>query len=230
MKPERRFIDSHLHFWDQRRSDLRYPWLQAGVAHPILGDIDAIKSPLYDAFAFRAECRFAGVDKVVHVEADVRAAGPDVEPAWARSTASEASLPTALVVHLDLGDPVTAGRVGGLSTQKDVRGVRDFGVVEYLRDPAGAPGFEASLRAMEEAGLVLDLDCSWEHMAAARKLAEEHEGLKIVLEHIGYPRRRDDTYFASWSPAIRDLARAPNVQCKLSGLGMTDTPIGRPGH
>ena len=125
-------------------------------------------------------------------------------------------------MHLDLGDPATPGRLRGLSAQRDVRGVRDFGVVDHLAGPAGAAALDASLGAMEEVGLLLDLDCSWEHMAAARKLAQDHERLTIVLEHIGYPRRRDDTYFASWSPAIRDLAQAPNVYCKLSGLGMTD--------
>ncbi len=28
-----RLIDTHVHFWDLRRSEFRYPWLEAGVAH-----------------------------------------------------------------------------------------------------------------------------------------------------------------------------------------------------
>jgi predicted TIM-barrel fold metal-dependent hydrolase len=187
-----------------------------------LGDIDAIKSPLYDAPAFLAECRFAGVDKVVHVESDARAQSPSVEPNWVRSMVARASLPTALVVHLDLGDALTAASWEALAGPADVRGVRDFGVVGYLQDPERAPGFEANMVAMQRAGLLLDLDCSWEHMALARRFAEDHERLVVVLEHVGYPRRRDDVYFANWSAAIHDLARSENVYCKLSGLGMTD--------
>lgn len=217
--------DTHLHFWDQRRDDLRYPWLQPGVAHPILGDIDAIKSPLFDPAAFVAETRFAGVDKVVHVEADARPATVTSEPDWVESAAASAGLATAIVVHLDLGAPSAAEQVRSLGQRSGIRGVRDFGLAAYLRgtsDPATAGTFRANLRAMAEAGLLLDLDCAWEDMAAARNLAQELPQLTIVLEHIGYPRRRDDEYFASWSPAIRDLAVASNVHCKLSGLGMTD--------
>lgn len=218
-------IDTHLHFWDQRRDDLRYPWLQPGVAHPILGDIDAIKSPLFDPAAFLAETRFAGVDKVVHVEADARPANVMSEPDWVQSAAATAGLETAIVVHLDLGTSSAAEHLRSLGQRTSVRGVRDFGLAAYLSgtsDPDTAPLFEANLRAMAEAGLLLDLDCVFQDMAAARRLAQEHPRLTIVLEHIGYPRRRDDEYFAHWSGAIGDLALAPNVHCKLSGLGMTD--------
>lgn len=220
-----RLIDTHLHFWDQRRDDLRYPWLQPGVAHPILGDIDAIKSPLFDPAAFLAETRFACVDKVVHVEADARPANVMSEPDWVDSVATRAGLETAIVVHLDLGAPSAGEHVRSLGRRSSIRGVRDFGLAAYLRrtsDQATGRAFEANLQAMAEAGLLLDLDCAWEDMAAARSLAQEHPRLTIVLEHIGYPRRRDDEYFARWSLAIRDLALARNVHCKLSGLGMTD--------
>jgi predicted TIM-barrel fold metal-dependent hydrolase len=217
-----RLIDTHVHFWDQRRADLRYPWLEAGVAHPVLGDIDIMKSPLYDVAAFHAESRFAGVEKVVHVEAAARAADPMAEPDWVRSLAPNAELPIAIVAHLDLSAPSGANDVKRLADRTEVQGIRDFGVVRYLEDPGQAPHFEANLKEMEEAGLLLDLDCAWEHMGRAKALADAHPGLQIVLEHIGYPRSRDDAYFANWSPAMRDLATAGNVHCKLSGLGMTD--------
>jgi predicted TIM-barrel fold metal-dependent hydrolase len=217
-----RLVDTHVHFWDLRRSDLRYPWLEAGVPHPVLGDIDNIKSPLYDIAAFHAESRFAGVEKVVHVEAAARTANPTVEPDWVRSIAVNAELPVAIVVHLDLSAPSAAEEVKRLAERPDIRGVRDFGVVHYLEDPAQVPDFEANLKAMEDMGLLLDLDCAWEHMARAKVLAEAHPRLQIVLEHIGYPISRDDAYFADWSAAIRQLGAARNVYCKLSGLGMTD--------
>jgi predicted TIM-barrel fold metal-dependent hydrolase len=217
-----RLIDTHLHFWDLRRDDLRYPWLQPGVPHPILGDIDAVKAPLYDPEAFIAETRFAGVERAVHVEADAEAATPHAEPAWVRSVARQAGLATAIVADLDLAAASGPEDVRSFFAHGDVRGVRDFGVVDYLQDPAGAAGFHASLDAMEAGGLLLDLDCAFEHMGRARALAEAHPGLTIVLEHIGYPRSHDDAYFKDWSPAVRRLAGAPNVHCKLSGLGMLD--------
>ena len=34
------------------------------------------------------------------------------------------------------------------------------------------------------------------------------------------PKKRTVEYFHKWREAISDLARAPNVACKISGLGI----------
>jgi predicted TIM-barrel fold metal-dependent hydrolase len=217
-----RLIDSHLHFWDQSREDLSYPWLRPGVPHPIIGNIEPIKSPVYDVDAYIAEARFAGVEKAVHVEAAAEADSPTIETDWVRSLENPGILPIAIVAHVDLGAEFAPSEILQLVERPGVRGVRDFGVVNYLEDPKAAPNFEPNLKAMEDAGLLLDLDCSWEYMALAKDMADAHPQLRIVLEHIGYPRRRDNAYFQEWEPAVRHLAQAQNVHCKLSGLGMTD--------
>jgi predicted TIM-barrel fold metal-dependent hydrolase len=211
-----------VHFWDLSREGLPYGWLQPGTGHPVIGNIESIKAPLFDGYAFHAESRFTGVERIVHVEAAAGAAHPDVESAFVREAAAAAGLPCALVVSLDLSSPVAVQTLAALGQQADVRGVRDFGVVEYLDRADGAPEFHAALEAMGRADLLLDLDCDYQHMAKAREMAERHPELNVVLEHIGFPRARDDAYFSSWSSAIRHLAGAPNVSCKLSGLGMTD--------
>ena len=80
-------------------------------------------------------------------------------------------------------------------------------------------------RLLAERNLMLDLDCAWQDMGKARDLARRHEDVVIVLEHIGYPRDTNDPeYFAHWQEGIATLALAPNVRCKISGLGMN-----RPG-
>lgn len=215
-------IDSHVHFWDLRRDELSYPWLEPGSLHPILGEIDQIKSPLYDADAFRAESRHAGVTKVVHVEADARSKDPRAETDWLEGIARAQGFPNAIVAHVDLSASDVAERLQAQQACELVRGIRDFGVASCLADLEGHPGFERGVQALEGSGLLLDLDCSWAEMPAARRLAERHPALRVVLEHFGYPRRRDDEYFRSWQGALRDLAVAANVSCKLSGLGMTD--------
>jgi predicted TIM-barrel fold metal-dependent hydrolase len=53
-------------------------------------------------------------------------------------------------------------------------------------------------------------------------MADRHPELPIVLEHIGFPRERDDEYFESWLRGIEVLAKAPNITCKISGVAMTD--------
>ena len=68
------FVDTHVHFYDLRRKDLVYEWLQPEFVHPILGDINSIKTLVFSADAFLAESRFANVIKTVHVQAAIGAA------------------------------------------------------------------------------------------------------------------------------------------------------------
>lgn len=220
--PAMEMIDTHVHFWDLRRGEVSYPWLAPGTRHPVLGEIDQIKSPLYDAESFIAESRHAHVTKVVHVEADARSSKPRAETDWVEDMARVSGFPTAIVAHVNLAAPDASDRLAAERNCKLVRGIRDFGMTPYLVDPASRPRFEDGVRALEASGLLLDLDCAWPEMAAARKFAARHPSLTIVLEHFGYPRRRDTEYFSSWRTGIHELALAPNVSCKLSGLGMTD--------
>lgn len=215
-------IDSHVHFWDLRRSEVSYPWLAPGEPHPVLGEIDQIKSPLYDARAFIAESRFANVTKVVHVEADARSSNPRAETDWLEAMARSQGLPHAIVAHVDLAASDAEARLAAERRCELVRGIRDFGTTPYLLDPASRPGFEKGLDALEASGLLFDLDCAWQEMPAAREFARRRPSLLIVLEHFGYPRRRDAEYFGQWKQGIKALAAAGNVSCKLSGLGMTN--------
>lgn len=215
-------IDTHVHFWDLRGSEISYPWLLPGEPHPVLGEIDQIKSPLYDARAFIAESRHSGVTKVVHVEADARSRNARAETEWLEEMARSQGFPNAIVAHVDLAAPDAAERLASERSCTLVRGVRDFGTTRYLQDHSSVPGFETGVAALESLGLVFDLDCAWQEMGAGRDFARRHPGLTVVLEHIGYPRRRDAEYFENWSEGIKTLAEAENVSCKLSGLGMTD--------
>ncbi|BCB76779.1 hypothetical protein Pflav_031890 [Phytohabitans flavus] len=74
---------------------------------------------------------------------------------------------------------------------------------------------------------MFDLDCEYPNMAAAGALAARHPDLRIVLQHIGFPRRRDADYFAAWRTALTELGKHPNVFCKISGLAMTDPLFSR---
>jgi hypothetical protein len=40
-------IDTHVHLWDLKHPELKWVWLEKDAIHPILGNIDAIKSVAY---------------------------------------------------------------------------------------------------------------------------------------------------------------------------------------
>lgn len=212
-------VDTHVHFYDLRRKDLVYSWLQPDFVHPQLGNINGIKTLVYDSAAFLAESRFANISHVVHVQAALGAPDPVAETEWLETLYRRDGCPNAIVAHANLSDP-SVGDVleRHLSASPRVRGIRDFGEGDYLISPEWQRGYAL----LERFNLICDLDCTWENMDKAREVAKRHPNIPMVLEHAGYPRSRSDQYFADWRRGLRLLAEIENTWCKISGLGMYD--------
>lgn len=213
------FVDTHVHFYDLRRKDLVYEWLQPEFVHPLLGDINAIKTLVFAADAYLAETRFANVSKAVHVQAAIGAEDPVWETVWLEEMAERTGCPNGIVACADLADP----RVGEVlerhvAASSRVSGIRDFAQGDYLVSPEWQRGYAL----LEQFELLCDLDCTWEHMSKARDVAKMHPKITMVLEHSGYPRSRSDEYFRDWCTGLVALAEAENTWCKISGLGMFD--------
>lgn len=217
-------VDTHVHFWDMRNPDpgLAWVWLDKDADHPIIGNIDAIKMLAYDINGVWAEARFADVSAFVHVQAAIGSDDPVKETVWLTRMREDAPVPFTIVGDAALGSDDAMRQLDGHGESPYFVGIRDFNSESMLESGVVTPQFEASLDVMAERGLVLDLDCGWPNMTAARDLALRHPDLTVVLQHIGFPRSRDDEYFANWAAGMRTLAEAPNVTCKVSGLAMTD--------
>ena len=54
-------------------------------------------------------------------------------------------------------------------------------------------------------------------MPALDRFVDQHPGQRFVVDHVAKPRIRDGA-IEPWATLMRDLARRPNVWCKLSGL------------
>jgi len=217
-------IDTHVHFFDMvtPNLELKWVWLEKDWAHPILGDIDAMKSDKYTIESLFAEARFADVSGFVHVQAAIGSEDPVEETRWLTRMREGAPAPFTIVAHADLGTEHAMAQLDGHGESPYFVGVRDFASEPMLASGEINPVYEKSLKAVAERSLVFDLDCEWMNMPAAAALARRHPDLNIVLEHIGFPRSRDDEYFENWKRSLVELASAPNVTCKISGLGMTD--------
>lgn len=213
------FVDTHVHFWDLAHPDLEYSWLAPDAIHPILGNIDAIKLPVFDGRSFAGEVEGVNVAKAVHVQAAIGSRDPVDETRWLQQQAELNGFPHAIVADAkltarDLDDVLDRHA----EASPLLRGIRDFGEGDYLVDPDWARGYAK----LGERGLVCDLDCFWENMHKARDLAQRHPGTVMVLDHAGFPLERTDEYFESWKGGIRTLAEAESAVCKISGLGMGD--------
>lgn len=217
-------IDTHVHFWNMRNPDpgMEWVWLAKDADHPILGNIDAVKMLAYDIDDVWAEARFADVSGFVHIQAAIGSDDPVKETVWLTRMRQDAPVPFTIVGDADLASDDAARQLDEQCESPYFVGIRDFRSEPMLAAGEIIETFEVSLRTMAERGLVFDLDCEWQNMVAARDLALRHPELKVVLQHIGFPRRRDDEYFDNWSAGMRTLAEAPNVICKISGVAMTD--------
>jgi predicted TIM-barrel fold metal-dependent hydrolase len=217
-------IDTHVHFWNMRNPDpgMAWVWLEDNFDHPIIGDIDGMKHLTYDIRHVWAEARFAGVSGFVHVQAALGSSDIVQETRWLTRMREHSPVPFTIVADADLGSAEALAQLDAHGESAYFVGVRDFKAEPLLASGETNSVYEASLEEMTRRGLVFDLDCEWMNMGAARALADRHPNLQIVLEHIGFPRSRDDEYFGHWSAGMRELAGAPNVTCKISGLGMTD--------
>ena len=58
-------------------------------------------------------------------------------------------------------------------------------------------------------------------MGEFQELARDFPDVQIILNHTGMQVDGPD-HFQGWKSAMRKLAEAPNVACKISGLGMGD--------
>ena len=215
-------IDTHVHFYDFIHPELKWVWLERDFIHPIIGNINAIKAVQFVVQDFRAESRFAGVEGVVHVQAAIGSPDPVTETVWLTEMNKKSPIPIRIVAHCALGSSNAISQLERHAESKLFVGVRDFQAEPMLANKEINPNYEASLKWMARKKIIFDLDCEWMNMAQARKLAQRHPDLSIVLEHIGFPRKRTDAYFKNWEKAVKDLAKAENVTMKISGVAMTD--------
>jgi predicted TIM-barrel fold metal-dependent hydrolase len=103
------------------------------------------------------------------------------------------------------------------------------------RPPTGVmqhPRFHDGMRQLEARGLVFDSSIFHHQFAELTQLADAFPSLPIVLNHMGIaePLSNDDAArrqaFAEWEDGMRELARRPNVVCKVGGLGLPHWGLG----
>jgi predicted TIM-barrel fold metal-dependent hydrolase len=220
-------IDPHHHLWDLEHN--RYPWLQDGVQPIVFGDYSAIrKSYLVDDFL--ADTKNQNVVKSVHVDVGYDRTDPVGETRWLQSVADERGFPHGIVGYADLGQPDAQAVLEGHSQLKNIRGIRH--TLNYHPDPVktyldrpglmNEPKWRAGYALLRRFGFSFDMQIYFPQMEYAYDLARTYPDTQIILNHTGMPVDRDPEDLDAWRKAMVRLAEAPNVACKISGLGMGD--------
>ncbi|MEZ0212549.1 MAG: amidohydrolase [Xanthobacteraceae bacterium] len=219
-------IDPHHHLWDLENN--RYPWLQDNVKPAAFGDYTALcKSYLIDDYL--ADVANQNVVKSVHLDVGYDPSDPVGETRWLQTIADRYGYPHGIVGYADLSRPDVREILEGHMAFANFRGIRQS--LNYHEDPAktymNRPGVsrEAEWRrgfaVLRELGLSFDLQIYYPQMAEAYELARDFPDVPIVLNHTGMQVDGPE-HFEAWREGMRVLAAAPNVSCKISGLGMGD--------
>ncbi len=226
-----RIVDAHHHFWDLGMG--RHPWL-AGPPEPgfFLGDYSALGRDYLPA-DYRRDAAGFDIAATVHVEAEWDRSAQVAETEWVAGLAAAHGLPGAIVGHVWLAAGDREEVLRGHMACPLFRGVRSKpvtapspGAIPAEPPPGSArdPAWRAGLALLERLDLAYDLRVPYWHLYEAADAVGRHPGLRVVLNHTGFPWDRSEAGLAAWRAAMEAIAACPNVMLKLSELGLRDAP------
>src|ERR1700761_6913944 len=206
-------IDSHHHVWDLRARP--QPWTSD---LPVLQRSFAIDE-------LRPSLARHDIDATIVVQTVAEAGETPELLALAASDPDVAGV----VGWTDLTAPGVADRLAELAAP-ELAGIRPpalAGTRPWVRDgpdPSGLPRREvqAGIAAVGAAGLAYDLLVTPAQLPAAMETVRRQPEVRFVLDHGAKPPIRA-AGLEPWGRLIADLAAAPNVAVKLSGL-VTEAP------
>ena len=138
------------------------------------------------------------------------------ETTWLLSLARQSSRIRGVVGWADIASESFPSEVEQLAQTPQLVGLRH--VVQA--EPAGfldAPAFNRGISAMRGSGLVYDVLIYERQLEEATRFVDRHPEQRFVLDHIAKPKIAE-AELEPWKQRITELARRPNVWCKVSGM------------
>jgi L-fuconolactonase len=117
----------------------------------------------------------------------------------------------------DLRSPLVEQQLSELSKHRRFVGVRHVVQDEPDERFMLAKDFLRGVGALKAFGLVYDILIYPKQLPAAIELAQRFPAQTFVLDHIAKPGIKDQIK-SPWADQIRELAKSPNVYCKVSGM------------
>jgi L-fuconolactonase len=194
-------LDAHQHFW--RFDAAQYPWMKPDW--PIRRDF--LPPDLEPLLAQ------AGLDGSIAVQARQTIE----ESRWLLQSADQHALIKGVVGWVDLRSDCVEDQLAELSRHPRFVGVRHVVQDEPDERFLLRPDFLRGLGLLTQFNLTYDLLVFPKQLAAAIEIARQLPEQPFVLDHAAKPFIRDGT-LSPWREQIRELARAANVACKISGL------------
>ena len=194
-------IDSHHHLW--RYSTAEYGWIDESMAELRR---DFVTTDL------ERELAAANVDGTVVVQARQS----EEETQWLLSLARETQRILGVVGWAEIAAKDFTKRMDQLAKEPRLVGLRHVVQAEPDGFLDGA-AFNQGIRAMDGTGLVYDILIYERQLEEATRFVDRHPEQPFVLDHIAKPKIAA-CELEPWQKRIVELARRPNVCCKISGM------------
>lgn len=161
----------------------------------------------------RKEMKPAQVAGTISVQASQTIA----ETRWLLRLAAENDFIQGVVGWVPLIDPQVGGELESLAAHDKLVGIRH--VLQDEPDPFYMlrEDFNRGVRRLRSLDLPYDILIFERHLPQTIEFVDRHEGQVFILDHLAKPRAKDGEV-SPWQEHIRELAKRPDVYCKLSGL------------
>jgi L-fuconolactonase len=195
-------IDAHQHFWKYTAAD--YGWINEQMAVLQSDFLPRDLKRLLDDNGFEGSIA-------------VQARQCLEETRWLLELAEENNFIQGVVGWVDLCSPQLRDQLEELAAHKKLVGVRHVLQDETDDHFMMRPEFQRGIAQLAEFGLAYDLLLHPRHLTVAVQLVQEFPAQTFVLDHLAKPAIADGV-LELWQRDIRELAKLPNVSCKLSGM------------
>ena len=195
-------LDSHQHFW--RFNPVEYGWIDDSMSTLRRDFLPEDLAPL--AAAQQIDGAVAVQARQTLEETDWLLALAQQHPSLVRGVVGWAPIASKGFPHI----------LRRLCSNSTLRGLRHI----VQAEPDGfllQPNFQRGIAALRDTGLVYDILITARQLPEAITFVDMHPQQAFVLDHIAKPDLRT-LALEPWAAQIRDLARRPNVYCKLSGM------------
>jgi L-fuconolactonase len=195
-------IDAHHHFWNYDPVD--YGWIDDSMK---VIRRNFLPNDLREALAS------AGIDGAISVQARQSLA----ETEWLLDLASSHAFIKGVVGWVDLRSARVGEQLERFASKPKLKGVRH--VVQGEPDDQFILGsdFGRGIRELRKFGLVYDILIFERHLPQTIAFVDAHPNQFFVVDHCAKPRIKDGL-LEPWAGNLRELAKRPNVCCKVSGM------------
>jgi L-fuconolactonase len=195
-------IDTHQHFW--RYNPEEFGWIDDSMATLRRDFLPHNLEP---------ELAAAGFDGSIAVQARQTLD----ETRWLLELAASSPLILGVVGWVDLRSPDVRAQLDEFAGNPKLLGIRHIVQSEPDDRFLLQPEFLRGISGLEEFDLTYDILIYAKHLPVAAEFVQRFPRQRFLLDHLAKPPIKSGELHP-WDSGIRELAKSPNVFCKLSGL------------